>query len=304
MPYARANGIDLYYETFGDPSDPPILLVMGLGAQLLLWEEEFCRGLVDRGFFVIRYDNRDVGLSTKIEGGPQPDVQKALAGDHSTASYTLWDMADDAAGLLDALGIDRAHVVGASMGGMIVQCLAIAHPQRLRSLVSIMSTVGNPNVGQPKPEAMAALLAPPPPTREEAIEQGVRTWKIIGSPAYPRDEAELRAQVAAAYDRCWYPIGTARQLVAILATGDRSEALRSVRVPALVIHGEDDPLVTLSGGIATAEAIPGAKLLTFPGMGHDLPRALWPQILDAIAEHARAADAGAGQSYREPASGS
>lgn len=291
MPYARANGLDLYYETFGNPADPAILLVMGLGAQLLLWEEEFCVGLADRGFYVIRYDNRDVGLSTKIEGGPQPDIDKALAGDHSTASYTLWDMADDAVGLLDALGIPKAHAVGASMGGMIVQCMAIAHPDRVRSLVSIMSTVGNPNVGQPQPEAMAALLAPPPPTREEVIEQGVRTWRIIGSPAYSRDEAELRAQVAAAYDRCWYPIGTARQLVAILATGDRTEALRSVRAPALVIHGKDDPLVTLSGGQATAEAIPGAKLLTFPGMGHDLPRPLWPRILDAIAEHARAADA-------------
>lgn len=292
MPYARANGIDLYYETFGEPTDPPILLVMGLGAQLILWEEGFCRGLVDRGFFVVRYDNRDVGLSTKIEGGPPPDVQKALAGDFSTASYTLWDMADDAVGLLDALGIARAHVVGASMGGMIVQCMAIRHGSRVRSMTSIMSTTGNPAVGQPQPEAMAALLAPPPESREAAIEQGLKTWKIIGSPGYPPDEAELRARLAADYDRCFYPEGTARQLVAILATGDRTEGLRGVRVPTLVIHGEADPLVTLSGGQATAEAVPGARLLTFPGMGHDLPKQLWPQFAEALAELAREADGG------------
>ncbi len=290
MPYAPANGIELYFETHGDPAGRPLVLVMGLGAQMTLWEPGFCEELVRRGFYVVRFDNRDVGLSTKIEGGPQPDLAKAMAGDHSTASYTLWDMADDVAGLLDFLGLERAHVAGASMGGMIVQCLAIRHPGRLRSMTSIMSTTGNPTVGQPQPEAMAALLAPPPESREAAIEQGVGTWQVIGSPGYPPDEAELRARIAADYDRCFYPAGTARQLVAILATGDRTEGLRGVRVPALVIHGEADPLVTLSGGQATAEAIPGARLLTFPGMGHDLPRALWPEFADAMAELARAAD--------------
>ncbi|WP_322795611.1 alpha/beta hydrolase [Tepidiforma sp.] len=292
MPTARSNGIELYYETHGDPSGRPLLLVMGLGAQMTLWRPEFCELLAREGFYVIRFDNRDVGLSTKIEGGPAPDLAKAMAGDHSTASYTLWDMADDAVGLLDALGIGSAHIAGASMGGMIVQCMVIAHPERVRSVTSIMSTTGNPEVGQPQPEAMAALLAPPPASREAAIEQGVRTWKIIGSPAYQPDEEELRERIAADYDRCFYPMGTARQLVAILATGDRTAALREVRKPALVIHGEADPLVTLSGGKATAEAIPGARLLTFPGMGHDLPPALYPEFVRAMAEVARAADGG------------
>lgn len=292
MPTARSNGIELYYETHGDPSGRPLLLVMGLGAQMTLWRPEFCELLAGEGFYVIRFDNRDVGLSSKIEGGPTPDLAKAMAGDHSTASYTLWDMADDAVGLLDALGIGSAHIAGASMGGMVVQCMVIAHPERVRSVTSIMSTTGNPEVGQPQPEAMAALLAPPPASREAAIEQGVRTWKVIGSPGYPPDEAELRERIAADYDRCFYPEGTARQLVAILATGDRTAALREVRKPALVIHGEADPLVTLSGGKATADAIPGARLLTFPGMGHDLPPALYPEFVRAMAELARAADGG------------
>jgi pimeloyl-ACP methyl ester carboxylesterase len=292
MPHAPANGIELYYETHGDPTGRPLLLVMGLGAQMTLWEPGFCELLAREGFYVIRFDNRDVGLSTKIEGGPQPDLAKAMAGDHSTASYTLWDMADDAVGLLDHLGIDRAHIAGASMGGMIIQCMAIRHPGRVRSMTSIMSTTGNPAVGQPQPEAMAALLAPPPESREAAIEQGVKTWKTIGSPGYPADEAELRARIASDYDRCFYPIGTARQLLAILATGDRTEGLRGVRVPTLVIHGEADPLVTLSGGQATAEAVPGARLLTFPGMGHDLPRQLWPDIVAAITALAKGADGG------------
>lgn len=294
MPLARANGIEICYETFGQRENPPVLLVMGLGGQMILWEEPFCEGLAERGFFVIRFDNRDVGLSTKFEDAPVPDIQKALAGEPIEAPYTLWDMAADAVGLLDALGIERAHVVGMSMGGMIVQCMAIRSPERLRSMTSIMSTTGAPDVGQPTPEALEALLAPPPASREAAIEQGVRTWQVIGSPAYPREESELRAMVARAYDRSFYPAGTARQLAAILATGDRTPALRAVRVPTLVIHGEEDALVPVSGGRATAEAVPGAKLITFPGMGHDLPRPLWPQILDAIAAHARAADASEG----------
>ncbi len=292
MPYAPSNGITLYYETHGDPGGRPLLLVMGLGAQLTLWEPGFCELLAREGFYVIRFDNRDVGLSTKVEGGPEPDLAKAMAGDHSTASYTLWDMADDAVGLLDHLGIERAHIAGASMGGMIVQCMAIRHPGRVRSMTSIMSTTGNPDVGQPEPAAMAALLAPPPTTREGAIAQGLATWKTIGSPGYPPDEDELRQRLAADYDRCFFPKGTARQLVAILATGDRTEALRGVRVPTLVIHGEADPLVTPSGGEATAAAIPGARLLTFPGMGHDLPRALWPEFARAMAAVAREADGG------------
>jgi pimeloyl-ACP methyl ester carboxylesterase len=291
MPTAPANGITLFYDTFGDPKNPAILLVMGLGAQMTLWEPAFCEALAARGFHVIRFDNRDVGLSTKIEGGPAPDIARAMTGDASSASYTLWDMADDAAGLLDALGIAKAHIVGASMGGMIVQAIAIRHPDRVLSLTSIMSTTGDREVGQAKPEAMAALLAPPPASREEAIELMVRTTRVIGSPGYPADEAELRKRAGEAYDRANYPAGMARQLVAIIASGDRTEQLKDVRVPTLVIHGEDDPLVTLSGGQATARAVPGAKLLTIPGMGHDMPAQLRDQFVDAIVENARKAAA-------------
>jgi pimeloyl-ACP methyl ester carboxylesterase len=288
MPTATANGIQLFYETFGAATDPTLLLVMGLGAQMTLWDEDFCRALASEGFHVIRFDNRDVGLSSKIEGGPAPDLGKAMAGDASSAAYTLWDMADDAVGLLDALGIAKAHIVGASMGGMIVQAMAIKHPDRVLSMTSIMSTTGNPAVGQPKPEAMAALLSPPPATREEAVEQGVKTWKTIGG-TYPFDEAMLRERQGAAYDRCFYPIGTARQMIAILAGGDRTEALKQVRVPTLVIHGDEDSLVTPSGGAATAEAIPGAELLKVPGMGHDMPIQVQPQLVSAIVANARKA---------------
>lgn len=293
MPTAPANGITLFYDTFGKASDPAMLLVMGLGAQMTLWDPAFCEALSARGFHVIRFDNRDVGLSSKIEGGPEPDVARAMAGDHSSASYTLRDMADDAAGLLDSLGIARAHIVGASMGGMIVQAIAIRHPERVLSMTSIMSTTGNREVGQSRPEAMAALFSPPPASREDAIEQMVRTVRVIGSPGYPADEAELRKSTGEAYDRCNYPAGMARQMVAIIAGGDRTEGLKSVRVPTLVIHGEDDPLVTLSGGQATAAAIPGATLLTFPGVGHDIPRQLIGEFVEAITANARRASAAA-----------
>jgi pimeloyl-ACP methyl ester carboxylesterase len=284
---AQANGIEIAYETVGEPDDPALLLIMGLGTQLLYWREEFCRMLAERGFHVIRFDNRDVGLSTKMEHAPAPDVGAALRGDTGTASYTLDDMADDTAGLLDALGISEAHVVGRSMGGMIAQTLAIRHRDRVRSLVSIMSTTGAPGVGQPRPEVVGpVLLARPPSEREEYLEDVVGKWRLIASPGYPADESELRELVAAAYDRSYYPIGTGRQFLAIVASGDRTEALRGLDVPTLVIHGADDPLVDASGGRATAEAIPGAELMLVPGMGHDLPRELWPRLVDAICDHA------------------
>jgi len=289
MPTAQANGLSICYETFGKPGDAPLLLVMGLGAQMTMWDPVFCQALASQGFFVIRFDNRDVGLSSKIEGGPAPDFAKAMTGDTSSAAYTLWDMADDAVGLLDHLGIEGAHIVGASMGGMIVQSMAIRHPRRVLSMTSIMSTTGALSVGQAKPEALGALMATPPASREEAIEQMVRTFRIIGSPAYPADEAELRRQAAADYDRCFHPQGQARQMVAIIASGDRTAALGKVTTPTLVLHGEADPLVALSGGEATAAAIPGAKLLTFPGVGHDMPRQLLDEFVKAIAENARRA---------------
>ncbi len=288
MPTVKANGLDIFYDTFGKREDAPLLLVMGLGAQMIAWDEEFCRQLAGRGFFVVRFDNRDAGLSSKVEGGPAPDIAAVMGGDRSSASYLLDDMADDAAGLLDALGIGSAHIVGASMGGMIVQAMAIKHAAKVRSLCSIMSTTGDPSVGQPKPEAMAALLAPPPKTREEAIATGVATYRVIGG-TFPFDEARVRDLVARSYDRSNYPIGMARQLVAIVASPDRTDGLKRVHVPTLVVHGDSDPLVTPSGGEATAAAVPGAKLLMVPGMGHDLPEPAWPTILDAIAENAHRA---------------
>ena len=280
MPTAHVNGVDLEYVTQGDPSDPALLLVMGLGGQLIAWPQAFVDGLAARGFFVIRYDNRDCGLSTKFEG--MPDITALFGGDGSSAPYRIEDLADDAAALLRHLGLERAHVVGVSMGGMIVQALAIHHADQFLSVASIMSTTGDRSVGTPTGEAMSSLLRPVATSRQEAIEASVEGSRVIGSPKYPTDERSLRERAAAAYDRSYCPEGTARQLGAILASPDRTEGLRGVRMPFLVIHGEDDPLVTLSGGQATAAAVPGAKLITIPGMGHDLPEALWGDITDDI----------------------
>jgi pimeloyl-ACP methyl ester carboxylesterase len=282
MPTGAANGITIEYDTIGDAADPTLLLVMGLGAQLTAWPDRFCELLAGRGFHVVRYDNRDVGLSSKITDGPRPDVVAAFAGDTSSASYTLEDMAADGMGLLDALGIDSAHVVGVSMGGMIAQTMAIGYPERVLTLCSIMSMTGHPEAEPPSVEAMAVLLRTPATTRDAAIEASVAASKVIGSPAYPTDEAELRARAAAAYDRCFNPPGIARQLLAIRASGDRTEALRTLDVPTVVIHGDADPLVRPSGGELTAKTIPGAELVIVPGMGHDLPEPLWDQVVDTI----------------------
>lgn len=280
MRTAHVNGIDIEYRTEGDPSHPALLLVMGLGAQLIAWPQGFVDGLRDHGFFMVLYDNRDCGLSTKFEG--TPEFTSLFSGDAATAPYLVEDMADDAAALLSELGVARAHVVGASMGGMITQALVINHPDRFLSACSIMSTTGDRTVGAPTGEAMTALLRPVATSREEAIEASVEGSRVIGSPDYPADEAVLRERAGEAYDRSYCPDGTARQLAAILASPDRTEGLRGVRMPFLVLHGEADPLVTLSGGQATAAAVPGSKLITFPGMGHDLPEALWGPVTDAI----------------------
>jgi pimeloyl-ACP methyl ester carboxylesterase len=285
MPRATSNGIELEYDTFGSPDDPALLLIMGFSAQMIAWDEAFCRQLAGRGFHVIRFDNRDVGLSSRITGGPVPDVAKAMSGDPSTASYTLDDMADDAAGLLEALGIDGAHIVGASMGGMIAQLVAIRHPGETRTLCSIMSTTGDTSVGQPTPEAIGALLAPRPTTRDEAIERGGVVGRIISSPVH-FDEDKARRRAAEAFDRADDPDGVARQLVAIMASPDRTRALGEVTAPTLVIHGAADPLVTVSGAEATAKAVPHAELRIFEDMGHDLPEPLWPDIVDAIVANA------------------
>jgi pimeloyl-ACP methyl ester carboxylesterase len=254
---------------------------MGLGAQLTTWPDGFVDGLRQRGFFVIRYDNRDSGLSTKLDG--LPDIAALFTGtDLSSVAYRIEDMADDGAALLGALGIAKAHVVGASMGGMITQALVINHPELFLSACSIMSTTGDRAVGAPTGEAMTALLRPVATSREEAIQAGVEGSLVIGSPGYPTDERIVRERATVAYDRSYCPDGTVRQLGAILGSPDRTEGLHGVDMPFLVVHGEADPLVTPSGGDATAAAVPGSKLLTFPGMGHDLPEALWGTLTDAI----------------------
>jgi pimeloyl-ACP methyl ester carboxylesterase len=280
VPTAHANGIDIEYATHGDPADPVLLLVMGLGGQLIAWPDGFVDKLVARGFFVIRYDNRDSGLSTKFEG--LPDFTALFGGDAGSAPYTIEDMAADGVALLGELGVAPAHVVGVSMGGMITQAMVIAHPERFVTACSIMSTTGDGISGMPTGEAMTALLRPVATSRQEAIAASLEGSRIIGSPGYPTSDEELTVRAAAAYDRSYCPEGTARQLGAILGSPDRTPGLRGVRMPLLVIHGEADPLVQPSGGDATAAAVPGSKLVTVPGMGHDLPDALWDVIVDAV----------------------
>jgi len=284
-PYtAEANGLTLAYETFGEEGDRPVLLIMGLGTQMIFWDDGLCDALAATGLYVIRFDNRDVGLSTHLDQAPVPDLAAVTAGDTSGAVYTLDDMADDTVSLLDALGLDSAHLVGISMGGMIAQTVAILHPARTRSLVSIMSTTGDSSVGQPTDEAMQVLLAPMPRNREDAIERSVATWRFIRSPGFAWDEDRVRAMAGVAYDRAFDPAGFARQLTAILSSGDRTAQLGTVDVPTVVIHGDADPLVTPSGGEATAAAVSDAELVTIEGMAHDIPRELWERLVEIIGE--------------------
>ena len=298
MPQIQAKGIALEYEDFGDRNAPPLLLVMGLGAQLTLWPMELVEALVERGLRVIRYDNRDIGLSHKMEGARAPGMVRHILlrrfGLKPRVPYTLADMAADGVGLLDALGIDRAHVVGASMGGMIAQHIAFTHPERVLSLTSIMSTTGNPKLPPAQKEALAVLTQRPQSMAESVlVEHGVRIGRTIGSPGYPAEEERLRANATRDVRRSLYPAGLPRQLAAIIADGCRRERLAKVSAPTLVIHGQNDPLVPVEGGRDTAAHVPGARLKIIPGMGHDLPLALVDEIADAIAEHARGAGAGA-----------
>ncbi|MET0559047.1 MAG: alpha/beta hydrolase [Solirubrobacterales bacterium] len=281
--FAKANGIELAYQEIGDPDGEPLLLVMGLATQMIAWDEEFCRQLAERGFRVVRFDNRDIGRSTKIEAAGVPNRIDMLSGRRSSAPYLLSDMAADTVGLMDHLEIDSAHLVGASMGGMIVQTAAIEHPKRVRSLVSIMSTTGSRWVGFPTFKAFGVLLGTPPRSRDAAIERAFRTFSVIGSPAYPFDKEQIRRIAGTAYDRGHSSAGVARQLHAITASGDRTRGLRGVEIPATVIHGDSDALVRPSGGRATAKAIPGARLKIIEGMGHDLPPKLWPTFVTEIA---------------------
>lgn len=283
---AEANGIELEYETFGDRKDPALLLIMGLGAQMLSWHDELCEMLAGAGFHVIRFDNRDCGLSSWMEQAGPPDMAAALAGDPKPA-YSLDDLAADAVGLLDALGIERAHVAGASMGGYLAQLVAINHPERVLSLTSIMSGPSNLEGVAPKPEGMAVLLVRPPETRDERVAQAMEIRRALIGPADPFDESEERIRAERAIDRAFNPDGTARQLIAIMSAHPRLEELRALSVPALVFHGRADVLVPVENGRLVAAAVPGARLVEIDGMGHDLPRRVWPQLVDAIAQLAR-----------------
>jgi pimeloyl-ACP methyl ester carboxylesterase len=282
----RVGDVDIAYETFGDPADPALLLVMGLATQMVAWHDDFCAELAGRGFHVIRFDNRDVGRSTAMRHLPVPKLRQLALRSAQAAGYTLSDMAGDAVGLLDQLEIERAHVVGASMGGMIAQTIAIEHPYRVLSLASIMSNTGARWSGQPQLATYRVLLGRPPQERDAFIDHVLKVYKMIGSPGFDRDEDDLRRIAALSYDRGRNPAGSGRQLAAIVASGDRTERLKALRVPTVVIHGTKDRLVNPSGGRATARAIPGARLVTIEGMGHDLPRGTWPRMIEAIAQNA------------------
>jgi pimeloyl-ACP methyl ester carboxylesterase len=282
----HANGIEIVYDTFGAPSDPAMLLIMGLGEQLIAWDEELCRQLAGKGYWVIRFDNRDVGLSTKFDEAGVPDLLALTQGAASEVPYTLEDMAEDAVGLLEGLGVEAAHVVGVSMGGMIAQTIAINHPQRVLTLTSIMSSTSDPRLPPPKPEAGLLLYAPSPTDRAGYIEYSVKTWRVLGGPCFPINEERIREFAGRVYDRGRHPAGFARQLAAILASGSRKSPLKSVHAPTLVIHGDADPLIPVEAGKDTAETIAGAKLVIIEGMGHDLPPAIWPEIVTVITDHA------------------
>jgi len=297
MPQAQANGLTIEYETFGDKANPALLLIMGVGCQLIMWPDDLCTGLAEKGFHVIRYDNRDIGLTTKIDDAGAPDIMAALtaqlSGQPVQAPYSLDDMADDAAALLEALGISQAHIVGASMGGMIAQLVAIRHSGKTKSLVSIMSTTGNPDLPAAKDEAMGALLTPPADTsRDSLIAQGINMWKVIGSPGYPATDAELHTLAARNVDRSVCPEGFGRQVLAILSAPARNDALAKLSVPAMVLHGAADPLVPVEGGKDTAAAIPGARLEIIDGMAHDFSQALVPVYLDKIGGFVSEVEAG------------
>lgn len=288
--FTGANGLDIAYQTFGDKDAPPLILIMGLGSQMVLWDSEFCRQLAAGGYRVIRFDNRDVGLSTKLDWMKVPDSAAVAAalqrGEAPALPYTLDDMATDTAELLTALGHESAHIVGESMGGMIGQIMAIRFPERLRSLTSIMSSTGNPLLPPPSPQVLEILYTPFPADHDGFVESFVRAFKILSGPAMPLNAALARKWAEQSYQRGLNPAGVARQFAAIMAAGDRTEKLKSIDVPTLVIHGEADPLLPVECGLATAAAIPGARLKIIPGMGHALPEAVWKQIVAEITRHA------------------
>jgi pimeloyl-ACP methyl ester carboxylesterase len=294
MSSVNVNGISIEYETFGSPSDRPLLLIIGLGAQMIHWDNALCQDLAKKGHYVIRFDNRDSGLSSKLDAAEVPNpmevIGKLMQKEEVSVPYTLKDMAEDAVGLLDALKIKKAHICGMSMGGMIAQTFAIRYPSRAASLTSIYATTGNRKVPPPKPEIFGLLVTPPPTEREPCIEHLLRLFKALSGPGFPMDEQWTRKIIAEGYDRCFYPQGMFRQLAAILTQENRVPALGKVIAPTLVIHGTNDPLAPVEGGKDTAEAIPGAQLILIEGMGHDLPHGgAWPRIVEEISEHTRKA---------------
>jgi len=295
VPNIFANGIQIEYETFGESSSPALLLIAGIGGQMIGWDEEICKEWARKGLYVIRFDNRDAGLSTKMEELGVPDLKAVMAaaanGEKVKAPYTLADMADDAVGLLDALKIDKAHICGISMGGAIAQTIAFRHPSRVRSMTQVYATTGNPRLPMPKPEIMALLLTPPPEGREAYVDYQLKLYKTIAGPGFPFDEVWHRKLAGRSYDRAFYGPGKARQFLAILAQGNRKPLLASITAPTLVVHGADDPLVPVSGGRDSAEAIPGAELMIIEGMGHDMPHgSAWPIIVEAVVAHVRKAE--------------
>jgi pimeloyl-ACP methyl ester carboxylesterase len=289
MPNVTANGIQIEYDTFGDSSFPALLLIAGNGAQMIVWDAEFCELLAKTGLFIIRFDNRDAGLSTKFDESGIPDImaaiKAAMEGKPVESAYTLDDMADDSVGLLNALGIEKAHICGASMGGMIAQVISYRHPKYALSLTSIMSTTGNPDLPYGKLDAIAAVVAPAPEERKAYVEHFVNVWRRIWSPGFPFEEERVRTFMEKSYDRSYCPQGMARQNTAVIASGDRRLLLSSIKAPTLVIHGADDPLIPVEGGKDTARVIPGASLLIINGMGHDMPKKVWSEIADAISHH-------------------
>ncbi len=286
---ADAGQVTLAYETFGSPDDPPMLLVIGVASQMIAWPDRFCQALADAGFYVVRFDNRDSGWSTHLDDAGVPDLAAMLGGASADVPYLLGDMAEDTAALIDALGLQRVHLVGLSMGGMIAQEVAIRHPHLLASLTCLMSTPAA-HIGKPTAEAAATLMWPAPKTETVAGQLTVRVYRVIGSPDYPHDEEWLREVGAESFRRSSRSDGTVRQFAAILASPDRRPGLRSLAIPTLVLHGEADPLIQVEGGHEIAGAVPEARLVTYPGMGHDLPEQLWPTLVGEIADHARTAD--------------
>ena len=299
MTNVTANGIQIEYDTFGDPSSQPLLLIMGLGEQMIGWDEELCKQLASRDLYVIRFDNRDTGLSSKIDEAGVPNVVEVFAalmkGEKANIPYTLDDMADDAIGLLDALNIEKSHLLGVSLGGMIGQIMAIRYPSRVWSLISMASITGNPEIPMGKPELFVELVNPPPTDREAYIENRVDLVRTLVGSKYPIDEQRTRQHFERSYDRGYYPPGTARHGVAGAVNTDRTQALKSVTAPTLVIHGSEDPLFPVEQGKATVDAVPGAELLIIEGMGHWFPSAVWPLLVDAIDKHIRNTMSAVGQ---------